>query len=474
MTTASDGAPNAATVRGKGAEGIQHNPRRASIQTRLLAGAVLLVLCILPLAGFLLAYNFRAAVTTAFDERLTTLLNAVVARMEYNPAEGRLLPLESVGDPRFQRVYSGWYWQITDERETTRTSRSLWDQRLPVRHTEDPLVGDITGPREEHLRIATRTVRLPSLEAPLHVTVAMPRKALDSEVGRFQWLLTGSLATLGLILLGGLAVQIRWGLAPMRKIHADLQNVESGHRDHLSTDQPEELARLSRAMNAVLHRDRRLIERGRQSASNLAHALKTPLGVLRTLAPRIPAPDRGCFESELQRLDTAVRHHLSRASAVGETSRMAPVQAGTALLQLIEGMERLATRRHLSFSHRIDPAISLRIDPQDFQELVGNLLENGFKWAQSRIVLDVRAAHPDGVEVTVSDDGPGMNPAETEAALVRGARLDETRSGSGLGLAIVQDLLSMYGGRLELQRSPLGGLDARIWLPGSVLAQEEL
>lgn len=147
--------------------------------------------------------------------------------------------------------------------------------------------------------------------------MAADLSGVNQEVDRFEALLAGSLATLGVLLLAMVWMQVHWGLRPLRRLEQSLGRVEAGQQQLLDTDLPEELARLAQAINLVLERDQRLIERGRATAGNLAHALKTPVSVLQTLSERLPQDQQGAFQAELQRLNEAVRHHLARASAAG-------------------------------------------------------------------------------------------------------------------------------------------------------------
>lgn len=434
---------------------------------RLLAAALALVVVVMPLAGAGLAYNFRESVTASFDQRLASLLQMVLAELEFDAAGQQLNVPSSLGDARFDRVFSGWYWQVTDTRQLTRVSRSLWDQRLPVSMSDGATVRDILGPRDEPLRVAERDIRLPGHADRLHVSVAASRQELDAEVARFEWLLTLSLVTLAVLLLGGLAVQIRWGLAPLRRLHANLKDVEAGRAAQLDTHLPGELSELASAMNEVLERDRRLIERGRAAAGNLAHALKTPVSVLQVLSDRLPDNQRGQIKEEVVRINDAVRHHLARASAASGATLTGRIRLGEVVVPVVGGLSRLAQRRGILLEQHIQAELSVRVDPQDLQELVGNLLDNALRWADRRVTLSAVAAEA-GVRLRIEDDGPGMSAAQRETALGRGARLDERRSGSGLGLAIVEDLMALYGGRLTLGESRLGGLMAEVWLPGAV------
>ena len=437
---------------------------RRSMASRLLMATLAMVVIGLPIAGLLLSHHYRASATDAFDERLEALLNVVIAGVAFDRIDQRLTFDRDLGDPRFDQVFSGWYWQITDDDQHAITSRSLWDQRLPVHDDQALTARSVDGPRASSLRLVERDIQLAPLEQPLHVSIAAQDQALVDNVRQFQQWLWAGLVGLGALLMLVLALQIHWGLAPLRRMRANLRDVEHGRAQQLNTQLPDELASLARTMNAVLDRDQRLIERGRHAAGNLAHALKTPLSVLRLLARQAPADQQSAWEAELSRIDSAVRHHLARASAAGEGGRVAPVSLNDALDPLIAGLARLAQRRGIRLQHSLQPDLQAHIDTQDAQEIVGNILDNALRWAEHDVILTLEAQGQQ-LRLSISDDGPGMTAEDCQAALERGKRLDEQRSGSGLGLSIVADLVALYHGDMQLQRAAAGGLAVIITLP---------
>lgn len=439
----------------------------APLGARLLLAALILVILLLPLADLGLTWAFRQSATASFDSRLESQLNALLAGVQVDSVAQQLRLTRSLGDARFERVYSGWYWQVTDGDDLTLVSRSLWDQRLPLPAEQDGVnVHSVDGPRDEKLRMIEREIRLPGVARGIHVALAGSTRELDREVTRFERLLVMALASFAILLLAGMALQMRWGLAPLRRLSANLRAVEEGEVERLDTRLPTELQELSLAMNSVLERDRRLIERGRAAAGNLAHALKTPVSVLKTQAERFPPESRESINIELSRIDDAVRHHLARASAAGGIAFSGRVAVGKSIEPVVQGLRRLAERRGIRFKAHIDPRAMACVDPQDLQELTGNLLENALRWARSDVSFAVSRVET-GVRLRIEDDGPGMTREQSEAALARGVRLDARGAGSGLGLAIVEDLMALYGGRLELERAELGGLAADVWLPAS-------
>ena len=442
----------------------RHFLRTLPIASRMLATSLILVVLVIPVAGLLLSYNLREAVNTAFDERLESLLNVVLAGIEYDRQTDTLALNQRLGDARFDQVFSGWYWQISDNASRVLTSRSLWDQRLPLTAGPQLQYSTISGPNGETLRKLERDVRLPRLPVILHVAVAADLSEVDAALARFEQLLWLSLVSLGILLLLGIWCQLHWGLEPLRRIRSNLQAVEKGDCERLDTDLPEELNNLATAINTVLERDRQLMSRARTAAGNLAHAIKTPVSVMMTTTEQLPASQRETMASELKRLNEAVRHHLARASAAGPVVLRPRVTLSVALEPVFNGISRLAERKNITFKKPEVPPLQLQIDAQDLQEIVGNLLENALRWAKSKVVMAMYS-EADNLYLSIMDDGPGMSSQGRNEALQRGGRLDEQRSGSGLGLAIVSELIQLYDGQLQLKPSPMGGLLVTVCLP---------
>jgi signal transduction histidine kinase len=221
--------------------------------------------------------------------------------------------------------------------------------------------------------------------------------------------------------------------------------------------------------NTVLAHNADVVERARTHAGNLAHALKTPLSVLANAAQAKDQQDPELARLVVEQIGVARRqvdYHLARAQAAAATRVPG---AKTVLLPVIEGLVRVMQRVHAERDIKIavqpwSAPLSFRGESQDLQEMLGNLLDNACKWAVHRV--DV-SAHSDGATFTLflDDDGAGLDAQQREAVMRRGVRADEQVPGSGLGLAIVDDLARLYGGRVELLDSPLGGLRAALTLP---------
>lgn len=440
--------------------------RPGSLRARLVAGTAVWLLAGLALGAVALSLAFRRAVEEAFDERLDSLLVAVTGTLEA-PPEGPVRVPQPIADPRFDRAYSGWYWQVNDGPDRIR-SRSLWDAVLALDETPQP--GGrrrrvLTGPRSERLRVRTRSLRYPSRAQPVTVAVAGPEGELRQEIRRFDRLLAISLGALGLGLALALAVQVGYGLRPLRRLAAELDAVRDGRVARLGADYPHEIRPLVQAMNDVLDHDAALIARARTHLGNLAHGLKTPLAVLAAeTAPSGSDRDRRLAE-QVAVMTRLVDHHLTRAAAAG-TRRVLGARTDVAPVvhALRETLGRLHAGRGVTITAAVPAGAVFAGEREDLEELLGNVLDNACKWAASRVVLTFE---DDGgrLHVVVDDDGPGLTAEEAARALERGARLDGDTPGSGLGLSIAAELAGLYGGSLALSRSGLGGLRVDLALP---------
>lgn len=450
--------------------------RPSSLQARLLAGALVWILAALGLTGLLLVDLFHRHVEAQIRAGLDIHLNELLAALEW-PAEGTLPILaRQSSDPAFRRPYSGLYWQVSaaDGKALSR-SRSLWDAAL--RPAPDPILdGEVhahrlEGPEGRPLIAVERAVVLPGAPGILRLVVARDGGVLRDAIRSFATVLAAALGVLAVGLGLAAALQVRLGLKPLDRLRAALAGLgmEEG-RDSIEGDYPREVKPLVDDLNDLIRRNAELLERARTQAGNLAHALKTPLAVMGNETERLADPEvAAVFAQQLDLARRQVDIHLARARAAA-ASGGAPrlLSVAPSLKGLAAAMERMHADRGLEIAVAADPAHGARVERQDFEEMVGNLMDNACKWARGRVAVTTRL-EGDRLAVRVDDDGPGLDPARRDEAFARGRRLDEAAPGSGLGLAIVRDLAELGGGTVRLEDSPLGGLRALLELPGGNL-----
>jgi signal transduction histidine kinase len=455
-------------------------PRRvSSLALRLFLSATAWTVVILLGTGIVLSSLYREAVERSFDRRLGVYLLTLVADVAAPEDSGD--KNQPLGEPLFDLPLSGWYWQVTRlnaPKPDVRSSRSLWDGGLP--HLADQGVAPgsdgtrrsyVQGPEDQRLRLVERTVDLGE-DGRYLIAVAGDSQEIDDEMRSFDRALAMTFFTLAVVLLLITMFQVRFGLAPLKRISEGLAAIRAGRAERLEGEFPVEIAPLARETNALIDANKEIVERARTHVGNLAHALKTPLSVMVNEAAA--RPEDGFAAKVREQADIMrdqVARHLERArlaarlTVVGTVTEVAPV-----LGALTRTMEKL----HRGVLIDLDAPDDLRFrgERQDLEEMLGNLVDNACKWAHARVSVEASVAAADGGHRTlvfvVDDDGPGLTPAEREQVVERrGRRLDETKPGSGLGLSIVLELAGLYGGRLTLGTSAIGGLRAELALPAA-------
>jgi two-component system sensor histidine kinase PhoQ len=274
-----------------------------------------------------------------------------------------------------------------------------------------------------------------------------------------------------LLLLGSLAVLLRWALQPVRQIEREIGEVENGARTALTSVQPTELRGLVANMNTLLASERRRVEHYRNTLGNLAHSLKTPLAVIRSTLSSGGAPVHGSvIDQQVGRMDAIVQHQLRRAATVGGAVGHAGVEVAPVLNELRAAMSKVYAHKDLMIEMAVADDARFAGDRGDLFELGGNLLDNACKWCRSRVRVTLRreraATGRTRLYLTFEDDGAGVAPGDRERILERGTRADEQVDGQGLGLAMVREIVALYGGELAIGDSPLGGAQIEVVLPG--------
>jgi signal transduction histidine kinase len=277
------------------------------------------------------------------------------------------------------------------------------------------------------------------------------------------FLLIGSIT----LVTAGVSV-IRRGLSPFVMLRERLSDVRSGRTSRLEGEYPTEVEPLVQDLNTLLAERERRVTQAVAKAGDLAHGLKTPLAILMQEIERARSAGQsefaGILREQVERMRRQIESHLAQARANAGGAMGARASVADATQALIRAMERLHVDRGLTFTVDVASDISVRVPPEDLEEMLGNLLDNACKWAQSRVHVSAVAVATT-VTIDVDDDGAGLEPALRQTVLQRGVRADEKAPGSGLGLAIVRDLAEAYGGTISLEKSPGGGFRARLTLP---------
>lgn len=462
---------------GRGARFLMLRGER-SIAQRLFLAAAGWSAIVLVIAGVFISAVYRSATERAFDDRLGVYLRALVADVALSGDDAASAPGQ-LGEPQFELTQSGWYWQITridTPTPVTRTSRSLFAARLP-RLSELQVRADATGLRRGYaegpdgrlLRMIERVIDVGS-DGQWLVQVAATTEDLDLQIRRFILSLTAAFVALGLVFVGTTALQVRFGLRPLRQLQEQVSAIRQGESERIAGVFPQDLAPLAAELNLLIASNREVLERARTQVGNLAHALKTPLSVIANEAGTETSPLAGKVREQTAIMRDQVTWHLDRARAAARSTMIgSATDVETSLRALTRTFRKIHRDRDIAFTMDCSSGLRFRGERQDLEEMIGNLVDNAGKWAASRVHISAFAL-PRGDEQTflrvhVDDDGPGLPAARRNEAMTRGGRLDETKPGSGLGLSIVADLAKIYGGALTLDDSPEGGLRAALTLP---------
>jgi two-component system sensor histidine kinase PhoQ len=457
--------------------------RPRSLQSRQLWAASIGLVAFLALTGYALDRAFVDVAGQGQRERLKSFALYYAGHTDF-ARDGSLIPPDVPPEGRFDRPGSGLY--ATIELPSGRwSSLSAQGPVLPVgemlagreERFDGPLPITLSDGRQgEVYRFGIGLVdatRGDAAEFPYTIDIMEDAGTLPRQVRVFRQALWGYLGIAAVVLLFLQALILRWSLLPLRRVVAELKRVQRGQLARMSGHHPRELEPLTDSINALVDSERENLERQRNTMADLAHSLKTPLAVLRSRLDNDAGADelRDEVATQLRRMNDLVGYQLTRAASGGHKLFAAPVAIEPHAEQIVRGLEKIYTAKGAVCEFDIDPDARFHGEPGDLQELLGNLLENAFKWAHSRVLLSVRngenaPGRRPGLVVAVDDDGPGIPSEKVAVVLQRGVRGDERVQGHGIGLAIVQDIVRSYRGELEVGPSKeLGGSRFEVRLP---------
>ncbi len=449
--------------------------RFGSLTVRVIAFSTLWALLTLVIIATVISTLFRQASERGFESLLSAHLFNLISTVSVTE-DGWLQGNPNLGDLRFTIPRSGWYWSVEPVSEGLRGSlRSI----SMVETVETPSTDEVPfdsefqrryvemGLDEEFVDVFESEFVLDDAERVARFRVMGNRSDLEAEIADFERQLYIYLALFGFGMIAINAIAIWLGLRPLSRVRRALAEIRSGSAQRLDGSFPAEIAPLADETNALIESNRRIVERSRTQVGNLAHSLKTPLAVLLNEGAAMGGQKGGLIVDQATAMQSQVEHYLQRARVAAQRDS---VLFRTPVVATLERLVRVLSKlnRHLDISLDAPEAeIVFSGEKEDFEELVGNLLENATKWGRSAVTVSVRRDGDDkkpGFVLTIEDDGPGIPEDQARLAMKRGQRLDETKPGTGLGLAIVADLVKEYGGSFELGRSGEGGLRAVIRL----------
>ncbi|WP_210492300.1 ATP-binding protein [Microvirga antarctica] len=425
----------------------------------MLAVAVASIVVTIAVAGGALVFSFERQVLRYVEQNLNLHWTELAAAFEIG-TDGDPSLIQRMTDPRYQQPYGGAYWQISENGRPVLRSRSLFDKELPRAESQDgaqpQAAYEAEGPDGSEVYVVVREVTLDGLSGTrvFELAVAVDHNQVVVLREAFGWDVTRVLVPIAAVLMLFAWLQIWLGLRPLRTVGQELNAVQSGKIRRMPEHFPREIAPLVESINKLLDRQENLIRKARDRAGALAHGLKTPLTILtgevRRLEMKGLSDEGERIKEQLLSIGDHVDREVARArmsgASVGGGAYTAVNETVTRLLRL---MYRMPRGDRLNWQTRIPPDLGVDMDPHDFGEVMGNLLDNARKWAASRVMIQVDLVG-DKARLSIQDDGPGFSDGSNKGLPERGMTGRSDTTSSGLGLGIVEDILAEYGTKPEI------------------------
>lgn len=447
--------------------------RPGSLSLRLFLMTSAWAIVSVSLIAFVLSQAYRANAERRFGELVTANLYSLMGSVQID-GSGRLVERAALRDGRYADFGSGWYWTVSSLREPANriSSVSLVDRDItpPAGIALDESYQrswTYEGNGGEQLTAVEAQVLLGPGDELFAFRVTGNRGEIAAEIAGFTRTMVLLLALFGLGFVVASFVIVNVGLRPVSVATRKLADIREGRAEALEGAFPLEIQPLIDETNALIQSNRAVVERARTQVGNLAHSLKTPLAVLTNEARNAPEELRRLISEQAGLMQHQVQAYLDRARIA---ARHGTVTSRTPVQPALDRMARVIRKLNPGVDLAVlvePPGLVFAGEQQDFEEIVGNLLENGARFARDKMTVSATAdpQQPKMLLLQIEDDGPGLTEEEARLALKRGARLDESTPGSGLGLSIVKDIVTEYSGNLSLERSAMGGLAVRVRLP---------
>ncbi len=457
-------------------------PRRPlSLAARAAIATGFVLAGFLGLVGLTLSQANKERALNALHDRLQNFAIAYITNFDVN-RYGRILPPDTSPDPNFSRPGSGLYAVAVGEKGFHWKSASAIGRDFGFLRQLPPGVPEFVGPIDTRMgRLYYYSYGL-ALDAEngksvrLTMMVAQTEDQFEGGNTAYRRALVIWLSILGVMLIVLQMLLLRWSLTPLRKVASDMSRVERGDSEQLDSQYPLELTGLTERINAFITNEREQRMRYRHTLADLAHSLKTPLAVIRSQLESTAGDEparRSSVLDQVRRMNELVAYQLARAATSGRQTFASAVPIAAHAEDLVQGLEKVYAAKNVLCEFEIEDGAAFYGEQGDLLELLGNLLENAFKWAGHRVLLEVEmqpqpGRQRPGLRMSVEDDGPGIATDQIEKVLQRGVRGDERVQGHGIGLSIVQDIVHAYQGELLVDRSPeLGGARFSVTLAAS-------
>lgn len=433
-----------------------------SLSRRLVTAAVILLAAFLGVSGVALDAMYEKRAMASLQTQLLGHVYTLLSSADEDDKGLMVLP-EFVPDPRLNRPDSGLYASVTgNTQDYAWYSASALGQRQPPAQQVKP--GDFNYQLKDTLLVLNFGVSwddLAGVSWEYTISIASSLDAFEKDMqsfrkGLFQWL--GGSAFLLLVVQVGV---LRWGLMPLKQAAEDIKRIESGELESLQGRYPIELRGLTDNINSLIAHGIANQQRYRKSLGDLAHSLKTPLALMQVAVEKDDLDGlKQVLGEQLPHIDTLVQYHLQRASVMGKTSLAQAISLKPVVEKITRGLDKVYRDKQIKAELLIGEDVYFYGDPADLMELMGNLLDNAYKYGNQHVL--VSAGSEPQLVIQVEDDGPGIAPENRQRLLLRGMRADQKQPGQGIGLDIVNEIVSLYNAKLIISESSLGGVVFRI------------
>ncbi len=435
-----------------------------SLNHRIILSATLVLVIFITLTALALERAFSDSTESALHDKMTTQLFALMAAAEVG-TDGLIMPTDEL-DALLGLPSSGVYAFITssDGRILWRSSSVLGarpPQPFALERGGKQASKSLSG-GAHYYTLAHGVNWAPDADSlALTFSLSTDLASLESQIHRYRATLWGWLLAMAVLLLVSQALILRWGLLPLRRVGHELSLIETGKQENVEEEYPREIKRLTDNINILLEHEREHKARYRNALGDLAHSLKTPLAVLQTSLAGRDEKTVATFQEQIRRMNTIVDYQLQRAATAGSPGIGKQVEVETVVSRITDSLLKVYGDRQYRLEVNVEASLMFKGDEGDLMEILGNLLDNSFKWSRQRI--RVSAEHRGKrLAIRIEDDGPGMKPDQVKQVLQRGVRADETVPGHGIGLSIVSNIVKAYRGTLDIRTSELGGLCVEI------------
>lgn len=440
-----------------------------SLNLRIILSATLVLVVFITLTAAALDRAFVDSTESSLRDRLTSQLYALMAAAEVSD-ESIMMPSNEL-DALLGLPSSGVYAFIID-----RSGQALWQSSSLLGATPpEPIFIDSGKKQFSRLSVAGNDYyrfahgvnwATNKNKQALTFNIVTDLQSFNKQIDQYRTTLWTWLVAMAILLLLSQAIILRWGLSPLRKVGVELNLIESGEQEKIEDHYPQEIERLTQNINQLLQQERHQKKRYRDALGDLAHSLKTPLAVLQSSLnmknDTNKAPDDN-LQEQITRMNTIVEYQLQRAATAGSFGIGKSVNVRSVVARITSSLNKVYRDKAVEVNVTIDDSLTFKGDEGDLMEMLGNLLDNAFKWATHRIDI-IALQNNNKLSIRIMDDGPGIKPEEVEELMQRGVRADQTIAGHGIGLSIVRNIVEAYQGTLAIEKSPLNGAEIVITL----------